>query len=92
VTWKSLHHPNVLQLIGVTMTGGKFVMVSKWMGNGNIVEFVGRYPDVNRLDLVCSPFVFPICGTDEVYDLSLAERGNGRVNLHAPPEGDPRES
>lgn len=52
MTWKSLHHPNVLQLMGVTMAGGKFAMISEWMKNGNIVEFVRSRPDVNRLDLV----------------------------------------
>jgi len=28
-------------------------MVSEWMANGNIREFVGMHRDVNRLKLVC---------------------------------------
>ena len=40
--WKNLSHPNILDLIGVpdTLGDGKFSMVSEWMGNGNIVEYV----------------------------------------------------
>jgi len=53
VTWKALRHPNVLQLLGVTMTKNKFVMVSEWMENGNINEFMRAHPSVNRLELVC---------------------------------------
>ena len=53
VGWKTLRHPNVLPLVGVTMTKNKFVMVSEWMENGNINMFVKKYPDANRLRLVC---------------------------------------
>ena len=56
VTWKTLRHPNVLPLIGVTMTETQFEMVSEWMANGNINDFVKAHPDVDRLGLV--GFVF----------------------------------
>jgi len=52
VGWKTLHHPNVLPLIGVTMTENRFVMVSEWMENGNINAFVKNRPDANRLRLL----------------------------------------
>jgi len=52
VTWKSLSHPNVLPLMGVTMGGKLFAMVSEWMVNGNIIEFVKAHRDVNRFELV----------------------------------------
>jgi len=40
--WKNLSHPNVLNLIGVpdTLDDGRFSMVSEWMANGNIMEYV----------------------------------------------------
>ena len=40
--WKNLSHPNVLNLIGVpdTLEDGRFSMVSEWMANGNIMEYV----------------------------------------------------
>jgi len=40
VMWKNLRHPNVLPLLGVTMSYGHFAIVSEWMTNGNINEFV----------------------------------------------------
>jgi hypothetical protein len=51
--WKYLRHPNVLPLLGVIMSGTwQFAMVSEWMPNGNINEFVKRRPDANRFELV----------------------------------------
>ena len=34
------------------MTGGRYVMVSEWMVNGNINEFVEVHPEADRLGLV----------------------------------------
>ncbi|KAF9649125.1 kinase-like protein, partial [Thelephora ganbajun] len=52
VTWKTLRHPNVLPLMGVTMTEKRFVMMSEWMENGNINTFIKTHDDVNRLELL----------------------------------------
>jgi hypothetical protein len=54
VTWKTLRHPNVLPLIGVMMSETQFAMISDWMVNGNINDFVRAHPDANRLGLVGS--------------------------------------
>jgi serine/threonine protein kinase len=56
VPWKALRHPNVLPLLGVIMTETKFAMVSEWMSNGNINEFITAHQDANRFELVSSPF------------------------------------
>jgi len=55
VTWKALHHPNVLPLLGVIMTEDRFAMVSEWMTNGNVNEFVTAHRDANRFELVSRP-------------------------------------
>ncbi|KAF9780739.1 kinase-like domain-containing protein, partial [Thelephora terrestris] len=52
ITWKSLRHPNVLPLLGVVVTENKFAMVSEWMTNGNINQFVTARRDVNRFQLL----------------------------------------
>ena len=52
MTWRSLRHPHVLPLVGVTMTETQFTMVSEWMVNGNINDFVKAHPDIDRLGLV----------------------------------------
>jgi len=53
VAWKHLQHPNILPLIGVTVSNRRFAMVSAWMENGNINEFVEKDQHVNRIELVC---------------------------------------
>jgi len=52
VAWKHLRHPNILPLIGVTVSNQRFAMVSAWMENGNINEFVGKDQHANRIELV----------------------------------------
>ncbi|KAF9646803.1 kinase-like protein [Thelephora ganbajun] len=52
VTWKTLHHPNVLPLLGVTMGKNHFAMASEWMVNGNINEFIRANRDTNRFELL----------------------------------------
>ena len=44
----------MLQLSGVTMA--KLAMISEWMENGNIKEFVKAHTDVDTLELVCVLF------------------------------------
>ena len=53
MTWKTLRHPNVLPLIGMMMSETHFAMISDWMVNGNINDFVKAHPDANRFALVC---------------------------------------
>ena len=38
------------------MTEGRFAMVSEWMINGNINQFVKARPDANRFELVSPSF------------------------------------
>ena len=52
ITWKRLSHPNILELIGVTMDEKEYSMVSPWMENGNIVEFLREDLQANPLKLV----------------------------------------
>ena len=60
MAWRALRHPNVLQLLGVTVIENRFVMVSEWMVKGNIDEFVKADTEADRLGLVC--FLFLIQG------------------------------
>jgi hypothetical protein len=47
-----LSHPNVLSLSGIIKRDDQFALVSEWMVNGNINQFVERHQAVNRLELV----------------------------------------
>jgi len=39
------------------MSGDQLVMVSEWMVNGNINEYMKTNCDVNQLELVCFSFM-----------------------------------
>jgi len=60
IGWKRLSHPNILPLLGVSVSADpqNFRIVSDWMRNGNVMEYTRSNPEVNRLRLV-SPPVFP---------------------------------
>ncbi|KAK1227130.1 hypothetical protein PQX77_009870 [Marasmius sp. AFHP31] len=49
--WTHLDHPNVLPLIGVNtkLFGTDFCLVSPWMENGDIITFLKRKPDHDRM-------------------------------------------
>ena len=66
----------MLPLLGVIMSETKFTMVSKWMPNGNINEFVRKCPNANRFELVSFPFRFPLSSLlVDGYVVSVAGRG-----------------
>jgi len=52
IAWWTLRHPNVLPLLGAEISGGRHVMVSEWMVDGDINKFVDANPDADRLALV----------------------------------------
>ena len=57
IAWKALDHPNVVPLLGIPKDRSqlKFAMVSEWMINGNINQFVKAHRDVDRFKLVSPP-------------------------------------
>ena len=62
MTWKILRHPNVLSLdslLGVTMDDTQFAMISDWMVNGNIIEYINANSDANRFEFVGFRFPYP---------------------------------
>jgi len=91
VSWKALQHPNVLPLLGVIMTETEFSMVSEWMPNGNINQFVSAHQDANRFELVRLPFELLYFATvaDDCTAL-IAERRRKGFDLYARPGYDPR--
>ena len=50
--WKHLKHENILPLLGVTLSKYRFAMVSEWMENGNINEFIKKDRHANGTELV----------------------------------------
>ena len=93
--WGSLRHPNVLPLLGVPKDRSrfKFAMVSEWMPNGRINEFVRAQRDVNRFKLVRFPHgavLRPL--TTGQYSTCAVGRQCSGIDLFAWSEGRPRGS
>ncbi|CAE6503450.1 unnamed protein product [Rhizoctonia solani] len=49
--WSKAKHHNVQELLGVAMFQGRLAMVSPWMSNGNLREYILANPGVNRYAL-----------------------------------------
>ena len=73
--WKNLSHANVLTLIGVpdTLEDGRFSMVSEWMANGNIIEYVHKNAG-NYIKLVGHNRIF-LCNLLSTFQLTDAAEG-----------------
>ena len=89
MTWKTLDHPNVLSLMGVIMTGTQFAMVSKWMTNGNINQFVTTRREANRFELVRPHSGFCNLRSRLTLATSVVGRRHSGLDLSARPEDGP---
>ena len=89
LTWKSLRHQNILPLLGVTMSNNQFAMVSEWMANGNVNEFIKLHSEVNRFKLV-RPYFYRISNLSLTESFPIAWRCRSRVGVYAQPGDDTR--
>ncbi|CAE6494981.1 unnamed protein product [Rhizoctonia solani] len=83
--WSRMDHPNIHRLEGVIMFRDQYLgMVSEWMENGNLHEYLRKYPGADRYQLVVSSdgvarlsdFDFSIMS--EVSSLVFSESSNSR--------------
>ena len=51
--WKRISHPNIVPFLGVSEAPAPISMVSEWMPNGNVRDYIEKNPGVSRLQLVC---------------------------------------
>ncbi|KAG9084710.1 hypothetical protein FRC06_003933 [Ceratobasidium sp. 370] len=49
--WSKYNHPNVVQLLGVAQFRDRIAMVSPWMKNGTLSQYITRSPNVDRCRL-----------------------------------------
>jgi len=81
--WKRLSHPNVLPLLGVSVSKNPtyFRIISEWMPNGNVTEYVGSNQEANRLRLV-GPACIPRGTLHLPRNPQLSEAASGVTYLH----------
>jgi len=51
--WKHLSHPNILPLLGITIT--PLQLISEWMPGGDLPGYIEERSDADRLRLVSAP-------------------------------------
>ena len=52
-TWRWVSHPNVVPFLGVSGVYAPLCVVSEWMPNGNVRDYIGKNPETSRLQLAC---------------------------------------
>ena len=52
--WKRLIHPNIIPLLGVTISP-RLQLVSNWMSGGDLLEYVEEHSDADPVGLVGTP-------------------------------------
>jgi len=90
--WRSFRHPNILPLLGVTMSETQLAMASEWMMNGNINKFMKAHADADRLELVSTKFNFRSYLLSDQCSILLAERHCWGRGLPTQPRSVPRRS
>jgi len=80
VIWRRLSHPNVLPVLGVSPKLFPLCVITEWMVGGNIVEFVSKHPEFNRLRLVRP---ISVLHTTLKY-LNVPEARRSRLRIAAP--------
>ena len=50
--WKRLHHPNVVPILGAGPDIAELCAVSPWMPGGDMLQYLGKHPGVNRAAIV----------------------------------------
>ena len=76
--WKHGRHPNVVPFQGVTIAS--FQLISDWMLNGNIIEYIEKHPGADPLILVC--LILP-CGAKSSLLHQLRDITEGLSYLHS---------
>ena len=54
--WKRLTHPNILPLLGITITPPQ--LISNWMSGGELPGYIKKHSGAHLLELVGVP---PVC-------------------------------
>lgn len=51
-SWKRLDHPNVVLTLGASLDIAEFCVVSPWMPEGELLQYLLKHPEANRVAIV----------------------------------------
>jgi len=51
--WRRISHPNIVPFLGVSEALAPLSILSEWMPNGNVRNYVVKKTETSRLQLVC---------------------------------------
>lgn len=60
ILWGQLCHPNIVPFYGIYYLNEarrQVCLVSPWMRNGSLVDYLKNNPDAHRKPFVCAPFI-----------------------------------
>lgn len=57
ILWGQLSHPNLLPVFGLYRYNSQLCLVSPWMENGDLEDYLKRHTNANRLFLVSESFL-----------------------------------
>ncbi|KIO25944.1 hypothetical protein M407DRAFT_75050, partial [Tulasnella calospora MUT 4182] len=81
--WRRLKHPHILDFLGTFEGDGHFYLVSPFIENGTLVEYLARNPDIDRVRLVSLSTVAFSCSRTLTSKLRLLWQTADAINyLH----------
>ncbi|KAF9642298.1 kinase-like protein [Thelephora ganbajun] len=83
---KRMKHPNILSIEGVAPKIHRFCIVTQWMPNGNVKEYVEKRPGVNRLELL----IGVTRGLDYLHNNEIVHGDLTSSNILIDAKGNPR--
>ncbi|KAJ7875245.1 kinase-like domain-containing protein, partial [Mycena leptocephala] len=82
--WRQLSHPNLLPFFGLYYLGTRLCLVSPWMENGNILEYLkNKSVDISRLSLILDVAL----GLNYLHENNVVHGDLKAINILVTPSG-----